>query len=159
MTAFSGDVAQPHLLKTTVAATFKHPELIEEVFGPSTVGVVADDKAQLLAFAKKLQGHLTATIHGTPEDLAEYADLIHVLTTKAGRLIVNGFPTGVEVTAAMVHGGPYPATTAPLSSSVGSTAIYRFTRPVCFQDFPEFALPDALKESNPLGIKRFVEGV
>ena len=113
----------------------------------------------MLAFAKNLKGHLTATIHGTAEDLAEYADLVQILTTKVGRLVFNGFPTGVEVTSAMVHGGPYPATTAPLSTSVGTGAIYRFVRPVCFQDFPESALPDALKDSNPLGIGRLVDGV
>jgi NADP-dependent aldehyde dehydrogenase len=159
LTDFTGDAPQPHLLKTTVATALKSPEILEEVFGPSTVGIVADDKAQILAFAKNLKGHLTATIHGTAEDLAEYADLIQILTTKVGRLVFNGFPTGVEVTSAMVHGGPYPATTAPLSTSVGTGAIYRFVRPVCFQDFPESALPDALKDSNPLGIGRLVDGV
>ena len=159
MTDFSGDSAQPHLLKTTVATTLKNPEIIEEVFGPSTVGIVADTKAELLAFAKNLQGHLTATIHGTAEDLVEYAGLINILTQKVGRLIFNGYPTGVEVTAAMVHGGPYPATTASLTSSVGTLSIYRFTRPICFQDFPNVCLPDALKEGNPLKIGRLVDGV
>lgn len=159
LTDFSGNAAQPHLLKTTVETALKNPVILEEVFGPSTVGVVADDKAQMLAFAKNLKGHLTATIYGTPEDLAEYADLVQILTTKVGRLVFNGFPTGVEVTSAMVHGGPYPATSAPQSTSVGTGAIYRFTRPVCFQDFPESALPDALKDSNPLGIVRLVEGI
>lgn len=159
LTDFSGNAAQPHLLKTTVETALKNPDILEEVFGPSTVGVVADDKAQILDFAKNLKGHLTATIYGTPEDLAEYADLVQILTTKVGRLVFNGFPTGVEVTSAMVHGGPYPAASAPQSTSVGTAAIYRFTRPVCFQDFPESALPDALKDSNPLGIVRMLEGI
>ena len=159
LTDFSGNAPQPHLLKTTVATALKNGDILEEVFGPSTVGVVADSKAEILAFAKNLKGHLTATIHGTAEDLAEYSDLIQILTTKVGRLVFNGYPTGVEVTSAMVHGGPYPATTAPLSTSVGTGAIYRFVRPVCFQDFPESALPNALKDSNPLGIGRLVDGV
>ncbi|MBL7813841.1 MAG: aldehyde dehydrogenase (NADP(+)) [Saprospiraceae bacterium] len=159
LTAFEGDFAQPHLLKTSVETTLQNPEILEEVFGPSTVGVVANDKEQILTFAKNLKGHLTATIHGTEEDLAEYSELIQILTTKVGRLVFNGFPTGVEVTAAMVHGGPFPATTVPLSTSVGTTAIYRFTRPVCFQDFPQSCLPDALKDSNPLGIGRWIDGV
>jgi 2,5-dioxopentanoate dehydrogenase len=159
LTAFVGDAAQPHLLRTTARTAMKTPDILEEVFGPSTVGVVADHVFELEDFAKNLKGHLTATIFGTAQDLAENADLIHILTRKVGRLIFNGFPTGVEVTSAMVHGGPYPATTAPLSTSIGTAAIYRFTRPVCFQDFPESALPDALKDSNPLGIGRLVEGV
>lgn len=159
LTDFIGNAPQPHLLKTTVATALRNADILEEVFGPSTVGIVAENKAELLAFANNLKGHLTATIHGTVEDLAEYAELIRILTTKVGRLVFNGFPTGVEVTSAMVHGGPYPATTAPLSTSVGTAAIYRFVRPVCFQDFPESSLPDALKDSNPLGIGRLIDGV
>ena len=97
-----------------------------------------------MASARNLQGHLTATIHGTEADLAEYADLIDVLSLKVGRLVFNGFPTGVEVNHAMVHGGPFPATTDSRSTSVGTSAIYRFTRPICFQAFPESALPGTL---------------
>ncbi len=148
----------PQLLRTTAAAALANPELTEEVFGPSSVAVVADDKAQTLAFARNLHGHLTATLHGTPEDLAEYADLIEILETKVGRLIINGFPTGVEVASAMVHGGPFPATTDSRSTSVGTAAIFRFTRPVCYQDFPETLLLDELKANNPLGIWRRVDG-
>ncbi len=159
LTDFVGDAAQPHLLKTTVATTLKNPDILEEVFGPSTVGVVAKDKEEVLTFARNLKGHLTATIYGTDEDLAEYAALIPILTTKVGRLLFNGYPTGVEVTSAMVHGGPYPATSAPQSTSIGTGAIYRFTRPVCFQDCPDAALPDALKEDNPLSIGRLIDGL
>jgi NADP-dependent aldehyde dehydrogenase len=119
------------------------PSVTEEVFGPSSVGVLADDKEAVLAFAKSLQGHLTATIHGTDEDIEEYKELIDILTLKVGRLIFNGFPTGVEVSPAMVHGGPFPSTTDVRSTSVGTTAIYRFTRPICFQD-----LPDRLKNEK-----------
>ncbi|MBO0938424.1 aldehyde dehydrogenase (NADP(+)) [Fibrella sp. HMF5335] len=135
-TPWTGNGAQPHLLLTSVENALQHPELSEEVFGPSTVGVLAQSKEELLSFARQLTGHLTATIHGTEADLAEYADLVDILTTKVGRLVFNGFPTGVEVNHAMVHGGPFPATTDSRSTSVGTTAIYRFTRPICFQGFP-----------------------
>ena len=143
-TDWTGEGAQPHLLLTSAAIALQHPELAEEVFGPSTVGVVAESKEEIMAFARNLQGHLTATIHGTEADLAEYADLIDVLSLKVGRLVFNGFPTGVEVNHAMVHGGPFPATTDSRSTSVGTSAIYRFTRPICFQAFPESALPGTL---------------
>jgi NADP-dependent aldehyde dehydrogenase len=97
-------------------------------------------------------------VHGTEEDLAEYADLIRILETKVGRLIFNGFSTGVEVCPSMVHGGPYPATSDSRSTAVGTRAITRFARLVCFQNFPDSALPDELKESNPLGLWRVVDG-
>jgi 2,5-dioxopentanoate dehydrogenase len=105
-----------------------------------------------------LEGHLTATIHGTEEDLQEFADLISVLKHKVGRLIFNGFPTGVEVCHAMVHGGPYPATSDSRFTSVGTQAILRFARPVCYQGFPQSALPQELQDANPLGIWRIVDG-
>lgn len=129
------DVA-PTLLVTTATQAIDNPSVTEEVFGPSTVGILADEKEAVLAFARSLQGHLTATIHGTEEDLEEYKELIDILTLKVGRLVFNSFPTGVEVSPAMVHGGPFPATTDARSTSVGTTAIYRFTRPICFQDLP-----------------------
>jgi len=111
-----------------------------------------------LKIARQLEGHLTATIHGNAQDLRDFADLIAILETKVGRLIFNGFPTGVEVTHAMVHGGPYPATSDGRSTSVGSQAIFRFARPVCYQGFPDQALPEELKDKNPLGIWRMVDG-
>jgi NADP-dependent aldehyde dehydrogenase len=101
---------------------------------------------------------LTATIHGTEQDLREFAGLIAILENKVGRLVFNGFPTGVEVTHAMVHGGPYPSTSDGRSTSVGSQAIFRFARLVCYQGFPDSALPDALKNGNPLGIWRMLDG-
>lgn len=112
----------------------------------------------MLRIAENLEGHLTATIHGTPEELAEYTDLIDVLEQKVGRLLINGFPTGVEVCHAMMHGGPFPASTDSRSTSVGTNAIYRFTRPVSYQNFPENLLPDELKDANPLQIWRLVNG-
>jgi NADP-dependent aldehyde dehydrogenase len=112
----------------------------------------------MLALARSLPGHLTATVHGTERDLAAAGELLAVLRDKAGRLIVNGFPTGVEVSPAMQHGGPYPATTDSRFTSVGTAAILRFARPVCYQGFPDAALPDELKDGNPLGIWRLVDG-
>lgn len=144
---------------TTDAATFMNDKaLAEEVFGPSTVNVNAKDKADLLRLAEGLEGHLTATLHGTEKDLEDYADLVKILERKVGRIIFNGYPTGVEVCHAMVHGGPYPATSASQTTSVGTGAIRRFSRPVCYQDFPQTSLPDALKDGNPLKIWRLVNG-
>jgi NADP-dependent aldehyde dehydrogenase len=112
----------------------------------------------MLDIARKLEGHLTATIHGTPQDLHDFRDLVDVLQQKVGRLIFNGFPTGVEVTHAMVHGGPYPATSDGRSTSVGSQAIFRFARPVCYQNLPQDALPAELKDGNPRKILRLWNG-
>ncbi len=141
------------------AETFlQNPALSNEVFGPSTHLVTYTTRDELLNIARSLQGQLTATVHGTGEELEAYSELIAVLEQKAGRLIINGFPTGVDVCHAMVHGGPYPATTDGRSTSVGTYAIYRFTRPVSYQNFPDACLPDELKEDNPLGIWRMVDG-
>jgi NADP-dependent aldehyde dehydrogenase len=137
---------------------FDHPELAEEVFGPTTLLVHYGSKNDLVGAAERLSGHLTATIHGTDQDLVDAADLIRVLERKAGRLLFNGAPTGVEVCHAIVHSGPYPATSDSRSTSVGTLAMLRFARPVCYQDFPDAALPTELRRSNPLGILRLVNG-
>lgn len=143
----------------TDAANFrKHPELAEEVFGPFAVLISAKSIAELEDVARGFEGQLTATVHGTPGDLQQAQTLLRILEGKAGRLIINGFPTGVEVCPSMNHGGPYPATTDVRFTSVGTAALHRFVRPVCYQDFPEAQLPDALKEGNPLGIRRLVNG-
>ena len=145
---------------TTTAQTFlEEPSLHEEVFGPSTLIVKAADRTEFLAVAQALAGQLTATIHGRERELAEYGDLIGALQDRVGRLIFNGFPTGVEVGHAMHHGGPYPATTDVRSTSVGTAAIYRFARPICYQDFPQAALPPELQDDNPRGVLRLVNGV
>jgi alpha-ketoglutaric semialdehyde dehydrogenase len=133
-------------------------DLAQEIFGPTTVVVGYQDRKQLLAVAEQLEGHLTATLQAEESELAGYADLIDILTRKVGRLVLNAYPTGVEVCHAMVHGGPFPATSDGRSTSVGSQAIFRFTRLVCYQSFPDAALPDELKSSNPLGIMRLVDG-
>jgi NADP-dependent aldehyde dehydrogenase len=142
----------------TDADTFLGSHLDAEIFGPTTLLVRHSNRDQVLEIARGLEGHLTATIHGTAQDLYDFADLIAILEGKVGRLVFNGFPTGVEVCHAMVHGGPYPSTSDGRSTSVGTRAIFRFTRPVCYQGFPDEALPEELKDSNPLGIWRMVDG-
>lgn len=146
------------VLFETDADSFLDSDLDAEIFGPTTVLVQHSNRDQVLAIARGLEGQLAATIHGTDQDLRDFADLIAILETKAGRLVFNGFPTGVEVTHAMVHGGPYPSTSDGRSTSVGSHAIFRFTRLVCYQGFPDAAVPEELKDQNPLGIWRMVNG-
>ena len=146
------------LFATDANVFLANHNLMDEVFGPSTLIVQWNSREEMLEAARKLEGQLTATIHGTPEDFAAHRDLLAILETKAGRLVCNGFPTGVEVAHAMVHGGPYPATSDGRSTSVGTAAMERFLRPVCFQNFPDAAMPDELKEANPLKIWRLVDG-
>jgi len=148
----------PTLFSTTGKNILRDHALSEELFGPESVMVNCTGREEMLEIARGLSGHLTATVHGTEEDLREYAELIDILEQKAGRLVFNGFPTGVEVNNAIVHGGPYPATSDGQSTSVGTPAIHRFARPVCYQNFPQSALPDELKEGNPLEIWRLVDG-
>jgi len=149
---------QPSVATAPARTFLAHPVLATEAFGPFTLVVVADTPEELTACAAALEGQLTATVHGTAADLAAAQPLLALLATKAGRLIVNGFPTGVEVCAAMNHGGPYPATTDVRFTSVGTAAIHRFARPLCFQGFPDELLPPALQNANPLGLLRLVNG-
>jgi len=142
----------------TDADTFLSSDLDAEIFGPTTLLVRHSKRDQILEIARSLEGQLTATIHGTAQDLHDFADLISILEGRVGRLVFNGFPTGVEVCNAMVHGGPYPSTSDGRSTSVGTRAIFRFTRPVCYQGFPDDALPEELKDSNRSGIWRMVDG-
>lgn len=146
------------LVFETDATTFLGSDLEKEIFGPTTLLVEHSSRDQVLSIARALEGHLTATLHGTEQDLRDFADLISILETKVGRLIFNGYPTGVEVTQAMVHGGPYPSTSDGRSTSVGTQAIFRFTRLLCYQNFPDSALPNELKDANPLGIWRMMDG-
>jgi 2,5-dioxopentanoate dehydrogenase len=150
--------AHPAIFKTDYQSFKDNETLKEEVFGPSSLVVEANSREEIMEVAHNLSGHLTATVFGSPEELAEYADLLELLEQKVGRLIINGFPTGVEVTHAMVHGGPYPATTDSRSTSVGTMSITRFTRPVCYQDMPDTLLPIELQNENTLGIWRKVNG-
>lgn len=153
-----GHSAAAVVFETDAKAFSADPALGAELFGPSTLLVRYNKREELMALARSLHGHLTATLHATDDDLREYADLVELLTTKAGRLILNGYPTGVEVCHAMVHGGPYPATSDGRSTSVGTQAIFRFARLVCWQGFPNAGLPEELQEANPLGIWRLVDG-
>ncbi len=150
--------AQPALATTTARNFLAHPALATEAFGPFTLVIVADTAAEIAACAAALEGQLTATLHGTAADLTSARDLIAVLEQKAGRIVVNGFPTGVEVCPAMNHGGPYPATTDVRFTSVGTAAIARFVRPVCYQGLADELLPPALQNANPLGLLRLVNG-
>jgi len=156
----SGDSysASAQVFSSSVSTFLDHEALEEEVFGPSTIAFTSDRKEELLESARRLKGHLTASLFGTPEDLVEYRDLLRILERKVGRLLINQFPTGVEVCDAMVHGGPFPATTDSRTTSVGTASILRFARPVCYQNFPESLLPDELKEANPRRIWRLVDG-
>ncbi|MCQ4311615.1 aldehyde dehydrogenase (NADP(+)) [Pseudomonas stutzeri] len=154
-----GNQGQPQLFKADANLLIKGDELLqEEVFGPTTVVVEVADKAELLRALQGLRGQLTATLIADRADLAASADLVALLEQKVGRLLLNGYPTGVEVCDSMVHGGPYPATSDARGTSVGTLAIDRFLRPVCYQNFPDELLPDALKNANPLGITRLVDG-
>lgn len=156
----TGNAEAGATLFVTTARTFlSNHSLMDEVFGPSTLVVECETPDQMLEAATKMEGQLTATIHGKPEELKTNDALLHILSRKAGRIVFNGFPTGVEVAHAMNHGGPYPATSDGRSTSVGTRAIERFLRPVCFQNFPDAALPMELQEGNPLGIKRLVDGM
>lgn len=131
--------------------------LSHEVFGPSTLIVRCRNTDQMLEVARHLEGQLTATVHATQDELDRCGELLATLETKAGRLLFGGFPTGLEVCASTHHGGPYPATTDGRSTSVGTAAIERFTRAVCYQDFPQNLLPPQLRDDNPTGIWRLVD--
>ncbi|SDQ49194.1 aldehyde dehydrogenase (NADP(+)) [Microbacterium sp. cf332] len=156
--ADAGDPA-PVLLRTTAAAVVADPDaLVSEMFGPAALVAEYDDESELVAVAKLLDGQLTATIVGDEGD-AVAAELLPVLATKAGRVLWNQWPTGVSVTWAQQHGGPYPATTAVGATSVGTAAITRFLRPVAYQNVPDVLLPAALQDANPLGIPRRIDGV
>ncbi|MEP6961962.1 MAG: aldehyde dehydrogenase (NADP(+)) [Acidobacteriota bacterium] len=144
-TQASGAGPQPALFETSAAKFLEQEELRHEVFGPATILVSCGSAVEAEAVASALEGSLTATVHGTEEDLRGHAGLLRILARKAGRLIFNGYPTGVEVAAAMQHGGPYPATTDARFTSVGTAAIQRFGRPICYQDFPAEFLPAELR--------------
>ena len=147
------------VMQTSAAAIRENEHLQIEHFGPATLFVTCEDMEDMRATVDALEGNLTSTVHAEEDELESIGDLLHQLREKAGRVIWNGFPTGVAVVPAMHHGGPYPATTAPGTTSVGTNAIYRFMRPIAFQNVPDALLPDPLKDANPLGISRLVDGV
>ncbi len=144
------------LLVTSQANFLKQPGLLEEVFGPATLAILCDSQQGIVEVIEALDGQLTGTIQFGVADENHVPEVARVLGARVGRLVFNGFPTGVEVCHAMNHGGPYPATADGRSTSVGTRAITRFARPACWQNAPEEFLPDELKESNPLAILRLV---
>ena len=154
----AGDATQGRaIIASTTASTFlKNPALAEEVFGPFSLVVKCANAAELNSVVNHGHGQLTASIFADEQEIADHHGLLNVLKERAGRLIVNGVPTGVEVCPAMQHGGPFPSTTDSRFTSVGTDAIKRFVRPVSFQNFPESLLPEELKTANPLGIWRYV---
>lgn len=148
--------AQPVVVEIAASAFLSDEKYKEEVFGPYTMLVVADDVAQLERVVNSLQGQLTASVMGEKEELPQYKAITDKLADLAGRVILNGPPTGVEVGNAINHGGPFPATTDSRFTSVGTSSIKRFVRPVCWQNWDEDLLPDELKTNNPLHIWRLV---
>lgn len=160
----SGAAGAPHAgacstLFVVDGETYRANERLgHEVYGPASIGVRCASRDELLTIARSLHGHLTATIHATDADLTAFPELADVLATKAGRVVWNGFPTGVEVCPSMQHGGPYPATTDARSTSVGTAAIERFARPVAFQNAPPATLPPELRDENPRNVWRLVDG-
>ncbi len=145
------------LFETTGAEFLANRALMDEVFGPAALVVTYENDAQLREIAHSLEGQLTFSLHGTEDEIAG-SELVPIATQKSGRVVFNGFPTGVEVGDAIVHGGPYPATSDGRTSSVGSRALTRFARYVAWQNAPQNLLPPELRDDNPLGIARVVNG-
>ncbi|HKR58464.1 MAG TPA: hypothetical protein VJS64_01925, partial [Pyrinomonadaceae bacterium] len=154
----AGCLAGTALFQTDATSFLEDPSLSAEVFGPSTLLVKYSNREDLRTIAQGLEGQLTATIFANETELRSCGDLIAILERKAGRLLFNGFPTGVEVGHGMVHGGPFPATSDGRFTSVGTRAAFRFTRAVCYQGFVDEALPDELKDANPRNIWRMIDG-
>lgn len=153
------NACQATLFVTQARAFLDDHSLSNEVFGAASVIVVCADLDEMIAVAEAIEGQLTATLHLDAADHRLARQLLPILEQRAGRILANGWPTGVEVCHAMVHGGPYPATSDPRSTSVGTLAIRRFLRPVCYQDLPDDLLPAALQRANPFGLPRLVDGL
>ncbi|ASJ73904.1 aldehyde dehydrogenase (NADP(+)) [Granulosicoccus antarcticus] len=149
---------QAHLFRTTADAFLDDQSLQDEVFGAASIIVECRDHDQMLEVTRSLEGQLTVTLHMDDDDLDVAKSLVPVLERKAGRILVDGWPTGVEVSDPMVHGGPFPATSDARTTSVGSAAIARFLRPVCYQSFPSALLPTELRDDNPRRLSRLVDG-
>lgn len=151
--------ATPVWFETGAREFLGNHALSEEIFGPSSLVVWCQDRTEMLQVAAELEGSLTATLQAGAAEAKDQADLIEVLATKAGRLVLNGYPTGVEVSHAIVHGGPYPSTSdGGRTTSVGTRALGRWARPVCYQGFSDDLLPAELQNANPLGVWRLVNG-
>jgi NADP-dependent aldehyde dehydrogenase len=151
--------AAPVWFETSALDFLSNHGLSEEIFGPSSIVVWCKDRTEMLGVARHLEGSLTATLHAGAAEAKEQGDLVDVLADKSGRVILNDYPTGLEVSHAMVHGGPYPATSdGGRSTSVGTRAINRWARLVCYQGFADELLPPELRNTNPLGLRRLVNG-
>jgi NADP-dependent aldehyde dehydrogenase len=148
----------PALFSTSAEDFLSDPQLSQEIFGPASLLVACRDMAEMLAVAEHLEGQLTATLQITDGDHQAVRALLPILERKVGRILANGFPTGVEVSYSMVHGGPFPATSDSRTTSVGTAAIQRFLRPVSYQNIPQDLLPPAIQDSNPLAIRQRVNG-
>ncbi|MBB5156392.1 aldehyde dehydrogenase (NADP(+)) [Saccharopolyspora phatthalungensis] len=151
-------VGRTRLFATSGAAFKANPDLREEIFGPASLVIRVDNVEEFEAIIDTMEGQLTATVHAEPDDHATAANLLRTLEPKVGRILFNGWPTGVEVGHAMVHGGPFPATSDSRTTSVGTLAIERFLRPVAYQNVPVELLPAEIDEANSLGIPRRVDG-
>jgi len=152
------NAGQPAFFSTSASSFLQDHALAEEVFGAASVLVRAPDVETMRGIVERLEGQLTITLQMDDDDLEFARALLPVLERKAGRILVNGFPTGVEVAHAMVHGGPFPATSDGRSTSVGTLAIHRFLRPVSYQAFPPGLLPESLRDANKLRIPRRMDG-
>src|SRR5690606_747941 len=142
------------IASASAEAFINNPLLHQEVFGPYSLVIRCKDVAEMTEVAKHIEGQLTCTFMATPADILAYTELVDIVKYTCGRFIMNNVPTGVEVTLAMQHGGPYPATTDSRFTAVGADGIRRFARPITFQNWDNALLPDELKEENPLGLKR-----
>lgn len=151
-------MCEPSLLAVEVAQLCQNHQIREEMFGPAALYSEAENLQDMLRLATALDGQLTATVWAEADDLPQVRELLPLLRKKAGRVLFNGVPTGVEVNAAQVHGGPFPASSDARFSAVGTGAIHRFSRPVCYQNCPAELLPASLQETNPLGLWRTVDG-
>ncbi|MGE0589459.1 MAG: aldehyde dehydrogenase (NADP(+)) [Cyclobacteriaceae bacterium] len=149
---------RPTVASASAAEFLKNPSLAEEVFGPFSLIIRCKDMAELNSVVSHVHGQLTSSVIGEESEVSKHPSLLNILTEKAGRLIINGVPTGVEVCPSQNHGGPFPATTDSRFTAVGTDALKRFARPVSYQNFPDALLPDELKNGNPLGIWRIYNG-
>jgi NADP-dependent aldehyde dehydrogenase len=154
----SADQGRPLVASAPAYEFCKNPALAEEVFGPFSLIIRCQNLDELHRVVNRLNGQLTTTLIADEAELARHKNLLNTVIEKAGRIILNGVPTGVEVCPSMMHGGPFPATTDSRFTAVGTDAVKRFARPVAFQNFADTLLPDELKEANPLGIWRMRNG-
>ena len=157
--ASGANEGQAGLFATNAEDYLADPTLAEEVFGASSLLVRCRSLDDMRNLLEHQEGQLTITLQMDDADISDAQALLPVLERKAGRVLVNGWPTGVEVSHAMVHGGPFPATSDTRATSVGTLAIDRFLRPVCYQDFPQALLPEALRDGNPLDLPQMVDGI